>query len=68
MPVSVSVFKVRFYCHYLWLTLLVYCLCFSDYKEKIGLKCQFLIEPKAKEPMKHQYDYGELVLIDLSIL
>ena len=32
--------------------------CFSDYKEKIGLKCQFLIEPKAKEPMKHQYDYG----------
>jgi len=32
---------------------------FSDYKEKIQLKCQFLIEPKAKEPMKHQYDYGE---------
>lgn len=31
------------------------------YKEKIGLKCQFLIEPKPKEPCKHQYDYGKLV-------
>lgn len=30
-----------------------------EYKEKIGLKCQFLIEPKPKEPCKHQYDYGE---------
>lgn len=29
-----------------------------EYKEKIGLKCQFLIEPKPKEPCKHQYDYG----------
>ena len=33
-------------------------LLFSGYKEKIGLKCQFLIEPKPKEPCKHQYDYG----------
>lgn len=30
-----------------------------DYKDKIGLKCQFLIEPKPKEPCRHQYDYGE---------
>lgn len=29
-----------------------------EYKEKIGVKCQFLIEPKPKEPCKHQYDYG----------
>ena len=27
-----------------------------DYKKKIGFKCQFLIEPKPCEPMKHQYD------------
>jgi len=27
-----------------------------DYKKKIGFKGQFLIEPKPKEPMKHQYD------------
>jgi xylose isomerase len=27
-----------------------------DYKNKIGFKGQFLIEPKPKEPMKHQYD------------
>ena len=31
-----------------------------EYKEKIGLKCQFLIEPKPKEPCKHQYDYGKV--------
>lgn len=30
-----------------------------EYKEKIGLKCQFLIEPKPKEPCRHQYDYGK---------
>ncbi len=29
----------------------------ADYKRKIGFKGQFLIEPKPKEPMKHQYDY-----------
>jgi len=28
-----------------------------DYKDKIGHKCQFLIEPKAREPTVHQYDY-----------
>ncbi|MBN1300465.1 MAG: xylose isomerase [Melioribacteraceae bacterium] len=27
-----------------------------DYKNKIGFKGQFLIEPKPAEPMKHQYD------------
>lgn len=27
------------------------------YKEKIGFKGQLLIEPKAKEPTRHQYDY-----------
>jgi len=27
------------------------------YSEKIGHKVQFLIEPKPKEPMTHQYDY-----------
>lgn len=27
-----------------------------DYKQKIGFDCQFLIEPKPAEPMKHQYD------------
>ena len=28
-----------------------------DYKEKIGFKGQFYIEPKPKEPTKHQYDF-----------
>src|SRR5690606_13813748 len=28
-----------------------------DYKKKIGFQGQFLIEPKPKEPTKHQYDY-----------
>lgn len=28
-----------------------------DYAEKIGHKAQFLIEPKPKEPTKHQYDF-----------
>src|SRR6202167_202727 len=27
-----------------------------DYKKKIGFKGQFYIEPKPKEPTKHQYD------------
>ena len=30
-----------------------------DYKKKIGFTGQLLIEPKPKEPMKHQYDYGQ---------
>ncbi len=28
-----------------------------DYAKEIGFKGQFLIEPKPKEPMKHQYDF-----------
>ena len=32
---------------------------FSDYKGKIGFTGQLLIEPKPKEPTKHQYDYGK---------
>ena len=31
----------------------------ADYKKKIGFTGQLLIEPKPKEPMKHQYDYGQ---------
>lgn len=34
-----------------------------QYKEKIGLTCQFLIEPKPKEPCKHQYDYDAMSVI-----
>jgi xylose isomerase len=29
----------------------------ADYAAKIGFKGQFLIEPKPKEPTKHQYDF-----------
>lgn len=41
------------YCfwHLLW--------CFLDYKKKIEFEGQLLIEPKPKEPTKHQYDYGK---------
>ena len=28
-----------------------------DYKKEIGFKGQFYIEPKPKEPTKHQYDF-----------
>jgi xylose isomerase len=34
-----------------------------DYKEKIGFKGQLLIEPKPKEPTKHQYDYDAMNVI-----
>ena len=34
---------------------------YAEYKKKIGFSGQLYIEPKPKEPMKHQYDYGELV-------
>ena len=40
-----------YFWHFLW--------CFSDYKKKIEFKGQLLIEPKPKEPTKHQYDYGK---------
>jgi len=28
-----------------------------DYKKRLGADCQLLIEPKPREPCKHQYDY-----------
>ncbi|MFP4173515.1 MAG: xylose isomerase [Candidatus Hydrogenedentota bacterium] len=28
-----------------------------DYKKQLGMKAQFYIEPKPKEPTKHQYDF-----------
>ena len=34
-----------------------------DYKEKIDFKGQLLVEPKAKEPTRHQYDYGMYSII-----
>lgn len=34
-----------------------------DYGRKIGFKGTFLIEPKPKEPMKHQYDYDAATAI-----
>lgn len=37
---------------------------FSDYKGKIGFTGQLLIEPKPKEPTKHQYDYGKCGTIE----
>ncbi|KAJ3363865.1 hypothetical protein HDU91_002838 [Kappamyces sp. JEL0680] len=33
------------------------------YKAKIGATYQFLIEPKPREPMKHQYDYDAMTVI-----
>jgi len=34
-----------------------------DYKKKIGFQGQILIEPKPREPMKHQYDYDAQTVI-----
>lgn len=34
-----------------------------DYKKKIGFAGQFLIEPKPKEPTKHQYDYDAAAVV-----
>ena len=34
-----------------------------DYAKKIGFKGQFLIEPKPKEPTKHQYDFDAATVI-----
>ncbi len=33
------------------------------YKEQIGFRGQFLLEPKPKEPTKHQYDYDSQTVI-----
>lgn len=35
----------------------------ADYKKKIGFNGQLLIEPKPREPTKHQYDYGIFIFI-----
>ncbi len=32
-----------------------------EHKKKIGFHGQFLIEPKPREPTKHQYDYGKII-------
>ena len=42
--------------------------CCPEYKKKIGFSGQLLIEPKPKEPMKHQYDYGEKPHIMIALL
>ncbi len=34
-----------------------------DYAKEIGFKGQFLIEPKPKEPTKHQYDFDSATVI-----
>jgi len=34
-----------------------------EYKKKIGSTAQFLIEPKPREPTKHQYDYDAQTVI-----
>lgn len=34
-----------------------------DYAKEIGFKGQFLIEPKPKEPTKHQYDFDSTTVI-----
>ena len=35
-----------------------------DYAKKIGFKGQFLIEPKPKEPTKHQYDFDAATVMN----
>jgi len=35
-----------------------------DYKNKIGFKGQFLIEPKPMEPTKHQYDFDSATVLN----
>lgn len=35
----------------------------ADYADEIGFDAQFLIEPKPKEPMKHQYDFDAATTI-----
>jgi len=34
-----------------------------DYKKKIGFNAQFLIEPKPREPTKHQYDFDSATVM-----
>ena len=35
----------------------------NDYAKKIGFTGQFLIEPKPKEPTKHQYDFDTMTVL-----
>lgn len=35
----------------------------ADYKKKIGFQGQLLIEPKPREPTKHQYDYDSAAVV-----
>ena len=35
----------------------------KDYARKIGFEGQFLIEPKPKEPTKHQYDFDTMTVL-----
>ena len=35
----------------------------TDYKNKIGFTGQLMIEPKPKEPSRHQYDYDAQTVI-----
>lgn len=35
----------------------------KDYAKKIGFEGQFLIEPKPKEPTKHQYDFDAMTVL-----
>lgn len=35
----------------------------AEYKKKIGFTGTLLIEPKPKEPSKHQYDYDAMTVI-----
>lgn len=35
----------------------------KDYAKKIGFEGQFLIEPKPKEPTKHQYDFDTMTVL-----
>jgi xylose isomerase len=35
-----------------------------EYAKQIGFKGQFLIEPKPKEPMKHQYDFDAATVLN----
>ena len=39
-----------------------------DYKKEIGFKGTLLIEPKPKEPTKHQYDYDVATVLSLSLI
>lgn len=49
-----------------FLITLYYEFLFIDYKKKIGFTGNLLIEPKPKEPAKHQYDYG--IKLDILVI